>query len=272
MKKGILLLIIAFQIFEATAQELYPYTEPASNMPAKSMSVKVAAYLGRNPATFQQQKYIPEVMFGVNKNWMLHIATSFSNMHTVTLKWEGAYVYGKYRFFSRDAVHEHFRMTLFAMGGYSKNNLVINEINIFGEVTGIQSGLIATKLKNKAALSSSVSFIKAFGDKDKHHANGTNKALGYTLSAGYLLLPREYKSFNQLNLNLYTEFLGQKSFDNKTYFVDAAPAIQAIFNSNSKVSIGYRFQVRGNSVRYMPKGFMVSFEHTFFNALRRKRN
>jgi hypothetical protein len=32
--------------FNTTAQELFPYTEPASNMPAKSMSLKMSAMFG----------------------------------------------------------------------------------------------------------------------------------------------------------------------------------------------------------------------------------
>ena len=75
-----------------------------------------------------------------------------------------------------------------------------------------------------------------------------------------------------MNFNIYTEFLAQQSLsDKKTYFVDAAPALQFIFNSNSKLNLGYRFQLKGNANRSMNESFLVSFEHTFFNALRKKK-
>ncbi len=59
--------------------------------------------------------------------------------------------------------------------------------------------------------SAAVGFIKAIDNKRLHpeHFVKPNKAFNYSQSAGYLLLPKEYKSFEQLNLNIYTEFLGR---------------------------------------------------------------
>ena len=91
------------------------------------------------------------------------------------------------------------------------------------------------------------------------------------MSAGYLVLPKEYKSFEQLNLNIYTEFLGQTIIGSKAYFFDAAPAVQLIFNSNSKLNLGFRFQLAGEGVRNTDQSFMLSFEHTFFNALKKNK-
>lgn len=213
---------------------------------------------------------MPEVMFGFSKNFMLHAATSFSNMRMPGVRWEGAYAYAKYRFLSNDDVHKHFRMAVFANANYSRNSIDFDEINIQGDVSGLQGGLIATKLQNKLALSSSVSFIKALNNSTAHqqHTEPAGKALGYSLSAGYLILPKEYTSYNQLNFNVYTELLAQQSLNNNAYFIDAAPAIQFIFNSNSKLNIGYRFQLTGNAHRNMNQSFLVAFEHTFFNALK----
>lgn len=254
------------------AQELYVFTEPASNMPAKSISVKATGMLGNVNGTLRQ-RYTPEVLFGISKNFMVHGAATFSNMQAGSPAWEGVYSYAKYRFLSKDAVHAHFRMAVFAEGGYSRNSLRYDELSVQGDVSGVQGGLIATQLINKLALSSTVSYIKALYDKDKlAYPNVTDKVMMYTLSAGYLVLPFEYESFDQMNFNIYTEFLAQHSLGSKnTYFIDAAPAIQFIFNSNSKLNLGYRFQLKGNADRDMQKRFQVSFEHTFFNALRRKK-
>ncbi|WP_299512721.1 hypothetical protein [Mucilaginibacter sp.] len=36
-----------------------------------------------------------------------------------------------------------------------------------------------------------------------------DNAVAYTLSAGYLLFPKVYQNYNQVNVNLYTELLGK---------------------------------------------------------------
>lgn len=253
------------------AQELYVFSEPASNMPAKSLSVKLSATAGGR-LTDLQQRYTPEIMLGINKNLMLHGALTFSNMHGKSLAWESVYSYGKYRFLSKDALHQHFRMALFAEGGYNRNPLMYDELNVQGNNSGIQAGVIATQLRHKLAVSATASMIRAFApDAERHHLNIADKALNYSLSAGYLVLPKKYTSYDQLNLNVYAEMLAQQSLGGDAYWIDAAPAVQAIFNSNSKLNVGYRFQVRGNATRNMRNALYVSFEHTFFNALRRKK-
>ena len=252
------------------AQELFPFTEPASNMPSRSLSAKFAAYGGVENDRLQQ-RYVPELMWGVNKKWMLHAASSFSNMHQTKMHWESAFFYAKYRFFSNDAVHQHFRVAAFATGGYSKNAIHIDELNVQGENTGFQTGVIATQLINKVAFSGSASFLKAVNNPGKNTGvNEEGTALNVTLSSGYLLLPKEYVDFNQLNVNLYTEILGQKRLDNKTYYVDVAPAIQFIFKSNSKLNIGYRFPLAVTENRSLRQSFLLSFEHTFFNVFKKK--
>jgi hypothetical protein len=92
----------------------------------------------------------------------------------------------------------------------------------------------------------------------------------YSLSGGYLLLPREYTDYKQTNLNLYLEILAQQSLDRSAWFVDMAPAIQLIFNSNTKLNVGYRFQMDGTMQRMARTSWLVSFERTFLNALKKK--
>ena len=47
--------------------------------------------------------------------------------------------------------------------------------------------------------------------------------MNYSLSAGYLLFPETYKNYRQTNVNLYLEFLGAMSLDQKDYYIDASP-------------------------------------------------
>src|SRR5689334_19352812 len=83
------------------SQELYVFSEPASNMPSHSISGKVTGKFSKHPeAKNYMQRYTPEIMFGLNKKWMLHFASTFSDMYTRNTRWESARTYLKYRFFS----------------------------------------------------------------------------------------------------------------------------------------------------------------------------
>ena len=50
-------------------------------------------------------------------------------------------------------------------------------------------------------------------------------------------------------------------------FLDLAPAVQFIFNSQSRLDIGYKFQLYSDMQRVAPNGFMIRFEHLLFNVL-----
>jgi hypothetical protein len=54
------------------------------------------------------------------------------------------------------------------------------------------------------------------------------------------MLPKEYKDYRQTNLNLMIEFLSQVNTGSGKYYMDIAPSVQMIFNSQSRLDIGYR--------------------------------
>jgi hypothetical protein len=261
------------------AQELYPFSEPASNNPAQSISVKATAIIhGDVHSERTLQRYMPEVALGLSKKWMVKAGANFSNMHQNKMIWEGGRLYAKYRFLSNDDVHKHFRMAVFGTVAYSRNHLDHNEINLMmGEQSGVQAGVIATQLWHKLALSGSLAWNEVLDEKrsDKNlQGIYAYQAINYVLSAGYLLLPFEYKDYNQTNLNLYVELLGGRNinFPGETYYVDLAPSIQAIFNSAAKLNVGYRFQLGSDIYRLTKNSVMVSFEYLFLNALKKKAN
>jgi hypothetical protein len=274
MKAIFFILFLSGSSLVSFSQELFVFTEPASNMPAHTISTKLSANVGGKRHHYEgtDQRYIPEIMFGFNKKLMVHLASTFSNMYSKSMRWESVYLYGKYRFLSHDEVHRHFRMAAFAQGAYSRNEPFYEELNLQGDRTGIQAGLIATQLVNKLAFSVTTSYLQAL-DRSKYSDLSTaylpDQAFNYSVSAGILLLPKEYKSYRQLNLNFYTELLGQQALDRSSYFTDLAPSFQLIFNSNSKLNLGYRFQLSGDQFRNMKQHFLFSFEHTFFNVLKK---
>ena len=271
--KYFILLFFSILSLRSSAQELYVFSEPASNMPAKSISVKLTArYPDSKYNDFFKQRYMPEVMVGVNKNLMVHLSGTFSDYYTVNPAWESVKFYAKYRVLSIDNVHRHFRMAAFADGSYSKSPFLYGDINTDGDNSGIQGGIIATQLINKLAVSGTLGATKVFAEKGEHtaHAEHDLKVLNYSLSAGYLLFPRNYTDYKQTNLNLYLEMIGMRGLDKKHTMLDLAPAIQLIFNSNLKLNVGYRFQVKGDMLRVGERAWQVSIERTFLGALKRK--
>jgi hypothetical protein len=158
-----------------------------------------------------------------------------------------------------------------AYGRASLNNSDIHqeEIETNGHNSGYEAGLIATQLLHKVALSASASYEHAMDNSEvnKFPANQSNDAMNYTFSIGKLMLPKEYKSYKQVNLNLMAEFIAQRLNVSGKYFVDIAPSIQFIFNSQTRVDLGYRKELKSNMVRTAPSGFMLRFEHLLFNVL-----
>ncbi len=259
--------------FSAQAQELYVFTDPASNLPARSISAKLTARFADLPnSKMVRQRYMPELMVGLHKNWMARVSTSFSNFYQAGQKWESAKIYTKWRFYSVDGIHRHFRMAAFADGALSKNKLVFDEMNLDGDNSGLQVGLIATQLLNKLAVSGTASYMRVYDDRFKSMPGMHDQdAIAYSLSAGYLLFPKSYADYEQVNLNLYLEVLGMKGLGPGMYYLDVAPAIQLIFNSSTKFNLGARWETTGNMNRIARNNYFVSMETTFLNVLKSRK-
>ena len=272
-----LLVIVALFIFSKLGgQELYVFSEPASNMPAHSISLKLTDHFVTKDNIYGRfsQRIMPQLMFGISKKIMFHIGATIGNMHTSNFRYESVSLYAKYRFFSKDGIHKHFRMAVFADASKTKAPFHYNEITLMGDKSGIEAGLIATQLWNKFALSGTISHTEVLdqsrNSKVIYVPERSYQSMNYSLSAGYLLFPKEYTNYRQMNLNLYTELLAEQTLDVKKHCVDLAPALQFIFNSNTKLNIGYRFQVSGNMSRMSTNSWQLSLERTFLNLLKTK--
>ena len=209
----------------------------------------------------------PEVMAGVSKKLMLHGEMFFSDRSN-NFSFEGGAVYGKYRFYSMDDVHSHFRMAAF--GRISLNNSIIDEpaIDLNGQNSGYETGIVATKLLNKFAFSASASFLHATDNGNGHKfysGNGERNAMDYSISVGKLLLPKEYTDYKQTNLNAMVEFLGEVNSGSGLSYLDIAPSLQVIINSASRIDIGQRIKLMGKLQRSAPGGTFVRFEYNLFN-------
>jgi hypothetical protein len=242
------------------------FTEPASNMATQSIGLRLNNFLEKG--TVQNNYYlIPEIMFGISRKVMLHTDLFTSNT-SGKFKADGGSVYLKYRFFSIDEVQQHFRMSVYTRVSY--NSLPIHEeaINIYGMNSGIETGLVATTLLHKIALSSGASFVRAFEPENSHFKwyGASANAINYTISAGRLMLPAVYKNYDQLNVNLMAEFLGQYNLESKHAYLDFAPGLQFIIKSVARVDIGYRTELTGNMFRSGRNWGLLRLEYNMFNV------
>lgn len=274
--RKLICIVLFFLSIKIQGQELYVFTEPASNMPAHSISLKLTDHFVTKDNIYNRfsHRLMPQVMFGISKKWMFHIGVTFSNMHTPDFKYESFNFYTKYRFISFDDIHKHFRMAAFIDASKTRAPFHYDEITLMGDKSGIEAGIIATQLWHKFALSGTLSHTQILDDsrfnKVIYVPERIYQSLNYSLSGGYLLFPKQYKDYKQTNLNLYMELLGEQTLDVKRYCIDLAPAVQLIFNSNSKLNIGYRFQLSSNMQRMAANSWQVSFERTFLNALKKE--
>ena len=262
------LIVFVFATQFAHAQELFVFTEPASNMAAKSIGLRLNNYLMKDNSTNKASYHLlPELMWGVSKNIMVHAEAFLSNRNN-SFVYEGAGVYMKYRFYSVDEVHNHFRVAAF--GRYSFNNSDVHQqaIDLFGHNSGYEGGLVATQLIKKVAFSATVSALHATDNGKEKFIYGDKKrnAVNYTLSVGKLMLPKVYTSYSQTNVNLMVEMLGQTNLNNGNSFLDVAPSIQFIFLSRMRLDAAYRIPLVTNLTRTAPEGFFLRLEYNLFNA------
>lgn len=271
MKFLVILALSLLSIINVIAQELYVFSDPASNLPAKSLSVKIGMRLADNNwENKRNARFQPEISAGLSKHLMVRVSTTISDFYSVNQSWESVKGYLKWRFYSRDEIHRHFRMAAFVDGAYANHDMVYEEMNLDGDNSGIQAGIIGTQLINKLAISGTLSVMRALDPLYKipsHRDFHDQNSLNYSLSAGYLLFPREYASYDQVNLNLYLEFLGMKGLDQGHYYLDIAPALQLIIKSATKINLGARFETTSDIDRLASNNYYLSVETSFLNLL-----
>jgi len=268
-----LILLFSLKVY---SQELYPLTEPASNMAAKSIGIRLNYEFMPSATSPHNLTYANsstmfrtsvEAMIGINKKWMAHAIIFSSNMHQQNFKFEGGGFYLKYRLFSIDNIKSHFRIALYGKGALVANKIHVNEINLGGDNSGLGTGIILTQLLHKTALSATFGYIKGLENINADILENINTdVLNYSLSIGQLLLPLNYVNYNQPNFNLYCEFLGKINTNNKENYLDIAPALQCILNSVFRIDLVYKYQLYGNMTRLNTRTISLRLEYNFFNA------
>ncbi|HTB30871.1 MAG TPA: hypothetical protein VK808_02535, partial [Bacteroidia bacterium] len=189
----------------------------------------------------------------------------------------------KYRFFCADSYQKHFRMAAYLQVAGGNEPHPEAEPNLLGDNSGAAAGLVATYLKHKFAASVMVGYIipYKFQQTDSTIVINYANALNYSLSLGYLLLPRHYTSLKQMNVNIYLEFMGEsygaavitKNGENvfsgavpslaKGNYLEARPGLQFIFASNTILSFSPAFPLINRSYAKTYPVYYVYLQHDF---------
>lgn len=268
--RKVVILFFAFLYQINYSQELFVVTDPASNLPANTLSVRVMQSVFKEQIeTGYNYHAMPEITYGISKNLMVR-STVFVCTRSNSIIAEGASFYAKYRVFTTDDVNSHFRIATFGRYSFNKADIHQDEIEIMGHNTGFETGIIATQLIKKVAVSSSVSFEKAFDNKPDYAfpSNQGDNATNYTLSIGKLMYPKKYTSYKQTNINLMLEFLGQTINQNGKSYLDVVPSVQFIINSQARIDVGYRQELYNSMARSAPNGVYFNLEYNFFNVIK----
>ncbi len=138
--------------------------------------------------------------------------------------------------------------------------------------TGLELGIIGTQLINKLAISITTAITRISNIDEKFTQGSTVKwqttnlnTFKNSISAGYLLFPRKYKSYKQTNFNIYLEFLTNtiltKDFPIRYHKFSStlAPGIQFIILSRSRLDFSYK--IRNG---YQPEEFLMKLTYIIY--------
>ena len=269
--------------YKTSAQELYINTEPASLIPKGTKVVRLTnsnIFLdGSNIMGSIGNAFIvtPSLSYGLSKKIMLSGSIQFANkpyeqdmMPNFGLN--GIKLYSKQRILTTDKPKYHTRLSSFIQYSYHEDKFMKDNLDLGLQDTGFELGLIGTQLINKLAISITSGITRISNIDEKFTQGSTVKwqktnlnTFKNSISAGYLLFPRKYKSYRQTNFNLYVEYL-TNTILNKEFPVryskfssTFAPGIQFILLSRSRLDFSYKIR-KGD----MPEEFLVKLTYIIY--------
>ena len=320
LKYTLIFLPSIFYCLQISAQELFPYSEAASTLPKRVFSYRFSTEYYKDLQNRNKNWYALRAMYGVNKNFTVILTASGSNHHIKNFPngyaayflnhhtrynssndftFEGFHLFLKYRLAHIDGYKKHIRFAIYAEGS---NCLVAHdeaEPNLMGDNAGYGGGAIATALYHRVALSITSGFVKPIGYYDKKSdVTFTSGNLFLTnVSLGYLLFPRTYKGYDDLNMSIYAEFIYrnyQKAnlqqatnvFDvnnfnasdpytyqslQKNQYCDLRTYLQLVFNSRSRIDIGITWRLWQRSYVHLYPMLAVNYQRYIFRKNGKKK-
>ncbi len=279
----IFILLFLFNSIISNSQELYINTEPASLIPKGTKVVRLTnsnIFLsGSNIMGSISNAFLvtPSLAYGLSKKIMVSGSFQFANKPfeqdmMPNFGFNGFKIYSKQRILSTDKEKYHTRLSSFIKFSYHEDKFMEDNIDLELQDTGFEFGLIGTQLINKLAISITSAFTRVSNIDVKSTQGSTVKwqttnlsTSKNSISAGYLLFPRKYKSYKQTNFNLYLEYITNtiltKDFPNNYHKFSStlAPGIQFILLSRSRLDFSYKIRTGD-----MPEEFLVKLTYIIY--------
>tara|TARA_B100000287_G_scaffold123597_1_gene115557 strand:- start:2614 stop:3462 length:849 start_codon:yes stop_codon:yes gene_type:complete len=279
----IFILLFLFNSIISNSQELYINTEPASLIPKGTKVVRLTnsnIFLsGSNIMGSISNAFLvtPSLAYGLSKKIMVSGSFQFANKPfeqdmMPNFGFNGFKIYSKQRILSTDKEKYHTRLSSFIKFSYHEDKFMEDNIDLELQDTGFEFGLIGTQLINKLAISITSAFTRVSNIDVKSTQGSTVKwqttnlsTSKNSISAGYLLFPRKYKSYKQTNFNLYLEYITNtiltKDFSNNYHKFSStlAPGIQFILLSRSRLDFSYKIRTGD-----MPEEFLVKLTYIIY--------
>lgn len=296
--KFYILSLLIISAIRSEAQELFIHAEPASTLPKNLFSVRYGLETYEDEY-IRRQWHALRFMYGITSKLSLTATMSASNHHAerfpdnpwayfqnhhgsgfsknYPLRFEGFHFFGKYKLFSLDEKNGHIRIAAFGEASQTLSAHDEAEPNLMGDNAGFGGGIIATKLIKKLAISATAGIIKpiTYKEPDKNMTFQSGDATYFMISAGYLLYPLQYKSYKDLNINIYLEALYkeyqagalyiEREYENLDVFpylregkyLEIRPGLQFIMDSKNRLDLSFAVTAYGNTfIRNNPTVFI----------------
>ena len=277
------ILFLLIHTYIISAQELYINSEPASLIPKGTKVVRLTnsnIFLdGSNIMGSISNAFIvtPSLSYGLSKKIMVSGSFQFANKPyeqdmMPNFGFNGFKLYSKQRILTTDKDKYHTRLSSFIKYSYHENKFMKDILDLELQDTGFELGLIGTQLIKKLAISITSGFTRISNIDEKFTQGTTVKwqktnvnTFKNSISAGYLLFPRKYKSYRQTNFNIYLEYITNtiitKDFPSRynKFTSTLAPGIQFILLSRSRLDFSYKLR-NGE----MPEEFLIKLTYIIY--------
>ena len=277
------ILFLLIHTYIISAQELYINSEPASLIPKGTKVVRLTnsnIFLdGSNILGSISNAFImtPSLSYGLSKKIMVSGSFQFANKPyeqdmMPNFGFNGFKLYSKQRILTTDKDKYHTRLSSFIKYSYHENKFMKDNLDLELQDTGFELGLIGTQLIKKLAISITSGFTRISNIDEKFTQGTTVKwqktnvnTFKNSISAGYLLFPRKYKSYRQTNFNIYLEYITNtiitKDFPSRynKFLSTLAPGIQFILLSRSRLDFSYKLR-NGE----MPEEFLIKLTYIIY--------
>lgn len=285
-------------INSALSQELYIVTHAAANISKNRIELR------NNVMSYDNFSYYHnsfELNYGILGNLSLYNSVFYTleNGYSFVGNYEGTL---RYRFLDIDKKNYHWRFAAQSgvlipvnekpiVSGQVEYELhpghIVKYYDFANDITvpsvdfhttdnyTIKNNLIATNLIKKFAVTGEMGYNINIAKNDFKFGDYFN----WSLAFGYLLLPKEYKSYDDVNVNLYSEskayfffknkFLGSEISNSGGFRLDTYIGIQAIFLSSLMAELSYKIPVHSNEYAETQIGtrstaLLISLRYLFF--------